>query len=688
MRGRRDWVVPGAGASAGGQVDRRGAQSESPTVTPDPAEFADMAYRLLDGEILKREDVDPSSPAFGRYRLMSPLGQGASSEVVRAYDPKLDRGVAIKILRREASERTRSRFLQEARFLASLTHGNLVRVHEVGSSGGRAFYVMDLVEGVTLDKAAVRLDWGREEWIKVMMQVALACQAAHERGIIHRDIKPANILLNPAGEPVLVDFGVALSVERETRQTEHGAYVGTLAYMAPDQLEGEANARTDVYSLGAVLYEGLCGQLPRPASSKLELIKKLIERVSAPPIRDLAPDTPLALSRVVDQAVHADPVERQASARQFAEQLYTSLRAPAGHEPARWGVAPVVLVSAILCVLASSALLFSWRDSPADAPVAQKSESAVGTGPSSAVAPKEAAPEESVAPKEAAPEESVAPKEAAPEESVAPEDAASVEYAACELVWEVISKEEGEAGLVRRRASAQTPARAAALEALLKPPPKAPLYRGLRSLTRGVSPASRDTFVGLAQSRLKALAPRLGLCLYWALADPTAEGLARAVARLDEAIRIAPAADPLIPQFAQVIALRALGLGRKEAAALGKSGGLDLSWPARARSPFERSAIACLSYARYRVRVLARLGRGDRLDPNPRRMEQDLSPLPPRALLSLACGFRLQAARGPRRLRSENLARAQSCLNQARQAGVAPFLINLCTKALQVRKAD
>ncbi|HEX8337888.1 MAG TPA: serine/threonine-protein kinase, partial [Pyrinomonadaceae bacterium] len=211
----------------------------------------------------------------GPYKILSLLGAGGMGEVYLAEDARLDRRVALKLLPAEFTrdpERVR-RFEREARAASALNHPNIVTIHEVGQSDGAHFIAAEFVEGRTLRRLMADTVLKTEEALSIAAQVAEALAAAHAAGIIHRDIKPENIMLRPDGYVKVLDFGVAKLTERGSsssdgaadaaQQTETGAVVGTVAYMSPEQALGrKLDQRTDVFSLGVLLYEMLAGEHP------------------------------------------------------------------------------------------------------------------------------------------------------------------------------------------------------------------------------------------------------------------------------------------------------------------------------------------------------------------------------------------------------------------------------------------
>lgn len=220
-------------------------------------------------EDLSAERIDAIPEKFGRYTIESCLGSGAMGAVFRAYDSKLDRHVAIKVprVRLEAGSDAWDRFEREAQAAARLRHPNICAVHDVGEHEGLHYIAMAYVQGETLEE---RLKENGplpiEEATSIVRKLADALASAHVQGVVHRDLKPANVMIDANGEPVITDFGLAVQYERpETRITQHGTIVGTPAYMAPEQIEGDPENHgpaVDVYALGIILYECLTGGVP------------------------------------------------------------------------------------------------------------------------------------------------------------------------------------------------------------------------------------------------------------------------------------------------------------------------------------------------------------------------------------------------------------------------------------------
>jgi len=262
---------------------------------------------------------------FGKYEILEELGRGAMGAVYQARQKDLGRLVALKVLLSGefASGEEVERFQREARAAAAVRHPNLVALHEVGCHAGLHYFTMDYIAGENLTRYARRVKPDPRAALELVRKVALGLSAAHEQGVIHRDVKPGNILVDARGEPVLTDFGLAKLAVGAARLTASGSAVGTPAYMAPEQAAGrldEVDARSDVYSLGAVLYELLTGRPPFEAASVIETLYKVVNE-ELPPPRRLNRDVPAEVEALCLRAMERDRARRYRGPGAFAEDI-------------------------------------------------------------------------------------------------------------------------------------------------------------------------------------------------------------------------------------------------------------------------------------------------------------------------------------------------------------------------------
>src|SRR5579875_2947531 len=261
----------------------------------------------------------------GRYRLETRLGVGGMSTVMLAFDRRLERYVAIKLLAEHLADDPTfvSRFRREALAAARLVHPNIVQVFDFGfdENQGQHFIVMEHVNGRSC--AELLRDRGRFELSDAVEVVAQACRGldyAHRNGVVHRDVKPGNLLVSEDGVVKLADFGIARATDQSSI-TQVGSVLGTAAYLAPEQARGEeAGPRSDIYSLGVVAYQLLSGRLPYEANSLSELALKQ-QRESPVPLDELVPAVPRELADAVAVALSIDPEDRPADAVAMAESL-------------------------------------------------------------------------------------------------------------------------------------------------------------------------------------------------------------------------------------------------------------------------------------------------------------------------------------------------------------------------------
>lgn len=279
-----------------------------------------------------------SGTKLGPYEIASPLGAGGMGEVYRARDTRLDRSVAIKILPAHLADRAEAieRFEREARAISSLNHPNICQLHDVGQQNGVRYLVMELLEGETLSARLRRGPLPLEQVLRYGAEISTGLQAAHRSGVVHRDLKPGNIMLTKSGAK-LMDFGLAkgivasapisegltatLSSSHVTPLTQQGTIVGTFHYMSPEQVEGkEADARSDIFSLGTVLYEVVSGRRAFEGNTPMSVAAAILEK-EPEPIRTLQPLTPAPLERAIKKCLARDPDERWQSAGDLASEL-------------------------------------------------------------------------------------------------------------------------------------------------------------------------------------------------------------------------------------------------------------------------------------------------------------------------------------------------------------------------------
>jgi eukaryotic-like serine/threonine-protein kinase len=322
---------------------------------------------------------------LGPYEIQSAIGAGGMGEVYRARDTRLDRTVAVKVLPEHIASDPdfKQRFEREAKTLAALSHPHICPVFDVGSQNGTDFLVMEYLEGETLEQRLKKGALPLDQALQIGIQIADALAAAHRAGIIHRDLKPGNIILTKSGAKLL-DFGLAKTAApavagslsmlptRPPNLTAQGAILGTFQYMAPEQLEGqEADARTDIFAFGTVVYEVVTGKKAFEGKSQASLIAAILER-DPPAMSSLEPMTPALLDHVVSQCLAKNPDERWQTAGDLMRELkwITQAGAQAG-VPARDAVRPVrrerlawVSALTLMTLIAAGMALWAFRPAP------------------------------------------------------------------------------------------------------------------------------------------------------------------------------------------------------------------------------------------------------------------------------------------------------------------------------------
>ena len=324
---------------------------------------------------------------LGPYEVSTPIGVGGMGEVYKARDMRLDRTVAIKVLPQHlsSSPAVRQRFEREAKTISQLSHPHICALYDVGNQDGVEFLVMEYLEGETLAERLARGPLPLEQTLRFGIEVADALEKAHRQGIVHRDLKPGNVMLTKSGVKLL-DFGLARALVPSSSAsaltalpteagisplTQEGAILGTFQYMAPEQLEGKpADARTDIFAFGAVLYEMATGRRAFTGSGQASLIGAILH-TDPPPISKIEPTTPAALDRIVRTCLAKDPEDRWQSVGDAGKELKwiaegaTSMHAAAPLAPPRrrerlaWTLAAVALL-----ISAISAVFFLRRPQP------------------------------------------------------------------------------------------------------------------------------------------------------------------------------------------------------------------------------------------------------------------------------------------------------------------------------------
>ncbi|MGN6378229.1 MAG: protein kinase domain-containing protein, partial [Gaiellales bacterium] len=332
----------------------------------------------------------------GSYTLERELGRGGMATVFLARDLKHDRPVALKVLHPElAASLGPDRFLREIKLAARLQHPHILTVHDSGETGGRLWFTMPFVEGESLrDRLRRERQLPVDDALRIAREAAQALQYAHSHGVIHRDIKPENLLLTDDGNTLVADFGIARGLESgggEEKLTDTGLVVGTPAYMSPEQASGDRtlDARSDVYSLGSVLYEMLAGEPPFTAPTMQAMI---VKRLTEPPpsVRGARPAVPEAVDLAIRKALAPIPADRFGTMAQFGQALQGTAPAQTGaatvpttaaaqtappvRPAARSGAVsgprrrvPALTLTLVAGILIGLGVLFAWRRNHAEA---------------------------------------------------------------------------------------------------------------------------------------------------------------------------------------------------------------------------------------------------------------------------------------------------------------------------------
>ncbi len=331
-----------------------------------------------EAEVPRQASPPPHSPGswFGSYELIEQIGEGGMGVVFKARQRTLNRIVALKMMRSGslASEPEVKRFRSEAQAVARLQHPNVVAIHEVGEQDGQFFFSMDYIEGKNLAEVVRRTPLPAERAARYVKTIAEATHYAHERGILHRDLKPANVLIDASDQPRITDFGLAKHIATDSDLTVSGAVMGTPSYMPPEQAAGkrkEIGPASDVYSLGAILYDLLTGRPPFRADTPVDTLRQVLDSEPAPP-RLLNAKVPRDLETICLKCLAKEPGQRYPSARELAEDLGRFLlrepiqARPVGHLGRLWRWCrrnPVIAgfsgaTGSLLLMLALAAVLF------------------------------------------------------------------------------------------------------------------------------------------------------------------------------------------------------------------------------------------------------------------------------------------------------------------------------------------
>ncbi len=344
----------------------------------DRDEVARLAAPLREAATPLSSESPADFPAvFGAYELLEEVGRGGMGVVYRARQPALNRVVALKMIAPEAcgGPGARARFRTEAQAAARLQHPNVVQIFEVGEQQGRPFLVLEYVGGGSLARRLEGAPLASSAAARMVETLAHAVHTAHLCGVIHRDLKPANVLLTPNGIPKVADFGLAKQMDGDSGgQTETGAILGTPSYMAPEQAEGgrrPSGPATDVYALGALLYELLTGRPPFRGVTRLDTLHQVVRDEPVPP-RRLQPGVPRDLETVCLKCLQKEPRKRYDSALSLAEDLRRFgagepvLARPAGWVEVAWRwcrrrPAQAILGASLLLALAAGGSLVVWQ---------------------------------------------------------------------------------------------------------------------------------------------------------------------------------------------------------------------------------------------------------------------------------------------------------------------------------------
>ena len=334
-----------------------------------PAEGVSITKTL----ITPKESLQKGSTVVGRYTIIEELGRGGMGVVYKAEDTKLRRTVALKFLPSELTHipEVNERFTREAQAAAALDHPNICTVYEFDQAEETPFISMAYVEGQSLRKKIESGPLQLEDALRITTQAAEGLQQAHKKGVVHRDIKSANIMVTEKGQAKIMDFGLA-RMTGTTLLTQEGAAMGTIAYMSPEQAQGsEVDHRTDIWSLGVVVYEMLTGQLPFKGEHE-QAVVFAIRKDKPEPITDIKPDIPVSIEQVVSKALEKDPDKRYQQAEEFLDDLKSiaagivpeEIKARLRKEKLRKRKKAILYAGAVCLVILMAVLAFTLFKSP------------------------------------------------------------------------------------------------------------------------------------------------------------------------------------------------------------------------------------------------------------------------------------------------------------------------------------
>ena len=265
---------------------------------------------------------------YGRYQIVRELGKGSMGVVYEAHDPQIDRLVALKVLRQDrlTSEAFVQRFLKEAKAIGRLSHPNIVTVYDAGQDQGTVYIAMEFLEGEPLNKVTEGKRWSLKEIVNLAIQVAETLDYAHKKGIVHRDIKPSNIIVQATGQIKITDFGIAhIEDPSASVQTQAGEILGTPAYMSPEQVMSRpVNGRSDLFSLGIILYELGAGKRPFGGENLAAIFNAINQDSPVPPAK-INPAISPHLSQIIMKCLNKKPEERFETGRALVEALKNCL---------------------------------------------------------------------------------------------------------------------------------------------------------------------------------------------------------------------------------------------------------------------------------------------------------------------------------------------------------------------------